>query len=147
MADSAVVERDPRYPTWEAERVALVTREAELESLIDAHGVCDPEATFHLLMAEGWDEDHCQKKAEEAEVEHEAELQAMRDELRVVRARKSIIGPLAKLENAEKHRALDKGEYQERLFGYLDRIATALELLAGCHKSNGRKRKTASVTN
>lgn len=135
------IERAPEYPTWEAERVALVKRETELQCLIDGHD--EPpsvaEDIYNRLLAEGWDEEHCQAQADSVESDHASQLKALRDQLREVRARLSIIKPQVHMERTAALRTTDKGEYQAQLFGYLDRIALALESLAGCRERQRSK--------
>lgn len=156
MSDAMTIERDPAYPTWEAERTALVLRQTELASLIAKAGSADDEseAAYQKLLAEGYSDDYCHDAADTILTDHAAKVESMRDEHRRINARLSIIKPYVTRERLEAHREVDRNgnDYHDRLFGYLGRIATALEAMAermGCespdrHKKNGqRKARTA----
>lgn len=122
-----VIERDPAYPSWEAERAALVTRESELNALIADFDHSSPEAAFDEMLRDGFDDAHAQEKADAILAEHEAR----REEVRKIRLRLSIIKPQVMVERVKLNRDADKGEYQSRLLGSLERIADSLESIAG----------------
>lgn len=134
------VERDPAYSTWEAERTALVLRQHELD---DLSASVDPfaaaESAYDAMLKDGFGEAHARQKADSILAEHEA----MRAELRRIHVRLSLIKPQVTLERMRLARDVDKNGYQERLFGYLERIVTAIEGIAvrvGCEAPGQHKR-------
>ena len=122
----SAIERDPAYPTWEAERVALSTRRAELSDRLPALSLAEADAAYQDALTEGFDESHAQERADAIV----AEADSLRSEMRKIDLRLSIIKPHVQVERLKMNREADKGQYQERLLGSLERIADALESMS-----------------
>lgn len=137
----SAIERDPAYPTWEAERVALATRRTELADQIASFCLSAADVAYQDALKEGFDEAHAQEKADAILAEGES----MRSEMRRVDLRLSIIKPLVNVERCKQNGDANRSQYQETLLNSLERIATALERLTGTCGTSRKPRSKAGA--
>ncbi len=136
------VERDPAYPTWEAERVALVLKQEQLIKQTRGDDVDVASALFDSLVSDGFDEAHAR---EEADKIRSGRYEA-RCELRRINARLSIIKQPAAHERIKTNNEVNNqtDDYKPRLLSSLERIADSLERIASGLNCGGKRQKAGA---
>lgn len=138
------IEHDPAYASFEDERTALIVREKELVFRRDTENKTSPEEAYQAAESDGFEPAYCQEQYDYAK----AELDATKDELLKTRTRLALISPYVKQERMRRHEAVVSerkerdgyNEYRTTMFGYLERVAVALERLAANAKPKRRRR-------
>lgn len=122
-----IIERNPDYDSWEAERIALVLRQQELFALVDGVSEAAAEAAYLRAETDGFDDSYCQQQADAVR----SQLRELRDEQTRLNSRLSIIKPFVTQERVEKNSTRDeREEFKSQILGYLDRITSAVERIA-----------------
>lgn len=143
--DGTEIERNPIYKTWEDERKALNSRSEELRAERDQHSDQMAQDRYREAELDGFDNEYCQEKADEVI----AKRDSLKQEIREIEDRIRALSPLVRQERIESHenmmakRRSQNGhdENREKLFDYLERIASAVEKLAGIKPPKKRKAK------